>query len=916
MLSDMSKETTPTTTEQWIADYSHANGLTPLAGHSIDSTYAFIGEDLVDSRMVINPFATLATEGSSAEVPAANDAEPQVGAESTTDTEEAPATGQTQSTTEATQPQTAAVATETLRTPGKKDTLRSRMSAKLGLLVERLMASRKEGRVKRGLSNAADKLFTYASKKSRSTTESKTTDSATSQEAQTAVFRETIRAEREQKDDSSRRRTSMMGKIATWWKDKPTRQKEVVDDEKDGYFARVGNRLRNRETTKGDVVRRMGTTAVMAAGLIGVSTAAFLGPNYMDAKEARTQAQAQGRYYEYENTAIAQAVEVKGISKIVSAGGGNGENRPSAQLKNEQIEQGVYVNEVVYDANMGLDGSGPAHAQRSAADGARGYLEDASTANKYGLEWQGVAYSWGNVALAQAYHDAYYNDPALYAKMSETPPIMYNGPFGGGGFDGRFGKIARAMFGVDENVGKTLPKGTTFVYGERDPYATSGDGQQPLTAGFNLMMIGLGAHEQADIDKAYIRIEDDEGNFHMISRFDFAERIGITGAGNAEINAAVNKLFPINHDPDSKIRPKADVIGAMLMGARGLDKMIDPSGNVRIFEMIQAQIPMEWKKLLDNGVNGLNDSVVAVMDAVNNPTPENIQKAFNEVLKTIGAVVGDLQAAMNRNLTTDIQNGGVTVVSQLVSESTGLDYNTVHRQFTGIANQLQQGAESYTAQMQQSWAQQQAAQAQARQSATINSNDTSQVASIPNLSAPSVTINNVPVVSVPEANSSVAPNIYNIPAPEAKPPKATVTAPAEATPPPVEVVAPAEAAPAQAPAPAPVAPAPVEQSAPMAPAPAPVEAPAPPAPVEAPVQPAPVEVAPQPAPAPAPAPVAPVAPQENRVVPPPVVIVPPAPAASVPSVFGPSTPVITLDTAPKASTPSVASLDPELAAAS
>lgn len=895
----MSKETTPTTTEQWIADYSHANGLTPRAGHSIDSTYAFLSEDLVDSRMVINPYATLVTEGIHTEAPASDATDSQAATESATDAPEETAKGDQAPDESATAPQTVAAPTETLRTPGKKDTLRSRISAKLGRLAERLMANKKEGRVKRGLSDAANKLFTYASKTSRAPKNNQTTDPASNEQAQTAVFRETARAEREQKNKSRNGLFSKMGGVARrWWKrtpDAPTKANSTP------------------EVTKKDVKKGawgVGAVAVAAAAAV------LVGP-FGQKAEAIQDAKDNDRLYSYDNAAVVHAVEVhKNVNKTVTVVGGNYQDVPDAEFVEANLEQGVNVQALQYDANMGLDGSGPGRAQHSAVDGSVGLRQAAERQIANGQEWQAASYSWGNTIVAQAYYDAKMTNPELYRQMSEAPPVMYNGPFGGGGFDGPYGKIAMAMFGVNPEIRNALPKGTTFVYGERDPFSTSTYGNQPLTSGFNALLTAVGSHERREIDEAYITIEDDEGNFHKIAPFDAAAALGITGAGNAEINDAINKLFPINHDPDSTVRPKADVIGAILSGAKGLDRMIDPTGNVRVFEMIQAQIPMEWKKLLDNGVNGLNDSVAAVMEAVNNPTPENIQKAFNMVLQTIGTAVGDLQSAMNRNLTTDIQNGGVTVVSQLVSESTGLDYNMVHRQFTGMANQLQQGAEAYKAQMQQAWAQQQAAQVQARQSATINSNDTTLITNIPNPAAPSVTLNNGPVASVPEANSSVVPNVHNIPAPEVKPPKATVTAPAEAAPPVVEVATPAEAAPVQQ-APAPVAPAPVEQSAPMAPAPAPVEAPAPPAPIEAPAQPAPVEVAPQPAPAPAPAPapVAQVAPQENRVVPP-VVIVPPAPAASVPSIFSPSTPVITLDTAPKAPTPSVASLDPELAAAS
>lgn len=899
----MSKETTPTTSESWNPTYSHENGLTPIEGLKVDDTYAFISEDLVDSVFVINPNAPLITESADAPKPASETETPKSDssnaktAESNKGGAKKSTSAQSPAAKESTATYTTAVTTSSEKTPNlsRTEKLRNWASNKLAraaMFLERMTPTKKEGRIGKALSKASANLLKWAHKSDASASTGESTEQPTEPIATKPI-------DAKNKDKKRNGQFAKLGKIATGGNS----TEQQPDDGKRGvkaFFNRAKNNVEQESKGK-NLKRNVGHSAVVAATLAGVSALAFLGPNYLEAKEARIQAQAQGRLYEYENTAIAQAVEVKGISKVVSAAGGNGEARPSAKLKNEQLEQGVYVNEVVYDANMGLDGSGPVHAQHSAQDGARGFLGDAMEAKKHNLDWQGVAYSWGNIPLAQAYYDAYHNDPALYAKMSENPPIMYGGPFGRGGFTGPYAKIATSLFGVNPDIAKTLPKGTTFVYSDRDPYATSGDGSQPLTNLFNLAMIPLGSHNQQNIDAAYITVEDADGNFHKITYFDAAAALGITGAGKDEINIAINKLFPVNTDPNSKERPRADVIGAIFYGAKGIDRMIDPTGNVRIFEMIQAQIPMEWKKLLDNGMNGINDAASAVLDAVNNPTPENIQKAFNEVLRVIGTTVSDLQAAMNRNLTTDVKNGGITVVSQLLSESLNLDYNTVRANISGFVNNMEQGAEEYKAKYMAAQAQAQQANAQAQARAQMQQQVQAQVQG-QQQAAPTFSTDTGAVSRVPQYNAPVVPQA---PANTGPMPKATVNTPSSAPAAVVEqapVARQAESAPVQQQAPAvvnpvesaPVAPAPVEAAAP-APAPAAPAEPAPQAPVQqAPA--APVEVAPAPAPvepaAPAPAPVEsapaapvmPAAPVEAAPAPAPVAqSSQPAPASSSPS---------------------------------
>lgn len=726
------------------------------------------------------------------------------------------------------------------------------------------------------------------------------------QETTPTVFRETVRVEREQPGESKLKRMwSGLGRAAMWAKDgtkngvknqvkaykEAPRLRDIESSSNDN--SRLRDRLKERFGSKDARTAGIGLTALAAVGL------AFGGNAAMDIKEAieRHDMTFAGVTYAIEET--------HGVDTTILVMGGNKQWTPPKELVDIALDEGINVRGTNSIMEMGPL-AGTIDAQTSINDSASTLVDELKALDAAGQHTGVLSYSWGTVVTAEAYHRIKMTDPELYDRLQ--PPVLYGAPLGpNGGFNGPFGKIAMGMFGVDPAIRDSLPKGTTFVYSDRDPFATSGYGQQPLTSGFNVLMSAVGSHGIQPEGSEYITIEDKNGNFHKITKFDAAAALGITGAGHDELNAAIEALFPVNNDPDSTERPDADAISAMFFGAQALDRMIDGgTGTFKLFEHIQAQIPEEWKKLIDNGVDGINDATMAVMEAVNNPTPENIQKAFNAVMSTIGTVLGDFKQAASRDMGTDIKSGTINVTAQMISENLGLDYNMVHQQVSSFANQIEMQAQAFAAQVKVK------AQAylESQKEVTINSTDTTLASSLPKFAAPNIVANLRTPVATAEVttnangtNASVeTTNPYAgmkvtlpVNAPSSELPKAAVVTPAESSPsasaseqaqlvqqpsvlqPRVQTqesvpLAPAPAAAPATPAEAPVVPeqsqsvfAPV-QAAPAAPErsveipAAPIEAPAP-APLQLPIAPAPaMPAAPAPAPieaaspAPAPAP--------------------------------------------------------------
>lgn len=492
------------------------------------------------------------------------------------------------------------------------------------------------------------------------------------------VLKDVISSSKEAKINSEPRFGKLkgsLGRAATQFKELP-RQRDVIDsdeDSKSNFTERVGNRLKTKEVA---------IASLGAAALTGAVLAGALAPNAMEAKAAHDN---QEMIYAGVTYAIEQHRNVDTTAIVI---GGNKEWRPSDQLVQKALDQGVNVEGAHVINEMGPI-AGTVDSKESLNDGASTFERRANELLADGQNVRGIGYSWGSVHIAEGYHRIKEANGGTYPEGIE-PPVLYGAPLGpNGAFKGPFGKIAMGVLGVNPQIMEDLPRGTTFVYGKRDPFATAGPGSQPLTDGFNVLMIAKGSH---GLDgEEYITVEDDNGNFHKIKHFDAAKALGITGAGHDELNAAIDKLFPVNNDPDSKVRPKADAIAALFYGAQALDRMIDGgTGKFTLFEDIQAQLPPELKKLLGDSVDGMNDSTVAVMECFNTGDMMKCKAAFDTVMETINKVMGNTNAMLGRDMVSDIKNGGISVAAKNISQYSGLDYNMVRQQLSSFTDMVMQ----------------------------------------------------------------------------------------------------------------------------------------------------------------------------------------------------------------------------------
>lgn len=648
-------------------------------------------------------------------------------------------------------------------------------------------------------------------------------------------------------------------------------ERQIEKPKSKNGFVRAGEYLRNNKL---DVSRRLAVGALAVGAMFAPMAASMQGTIQNILRNDKV---AEAGY--------AYAIEEhKNIDTTLIEVGGNYQNTPpSDEMRAKGYANGMNIEGLNYIAQMGPV-AGEVPAPVSIEDGASALVARYDELHAKGQKVDFLSYSWGTVVTAEGLNRIKERNGGVWPEdILENPPtfIAYPGA-NGGAFQGPFGKIAMGVLGVNPNH-LELPPGSTVVYTDHDPYATSGPGQAPLTDLFDVFMIAKGSHEIPDQnDPNFVIIKDENGVYHKIYRFDAAKALGITGAGHDELNKAIEAIFPHNLDPDSKTMPKADAIAAMFYGAQALDRMVDGgTGQFTLFEDIQAQLPPEWKQLIGDGVDGINSSTAAVMDCFNTGDPVKCKVAFDTVMDTVHKVLGDFNAAMGRDMTSDIKSGGINVAAKNIAQYTGLDYNMVHQQLSNFTEMLLQPRQTDPLAPRYGSVLQGGAHVNGTtdqfnaDSFKPNAADT-----IPNLD-----LRNNVNVNVPGAggNASASTSIqtplgqargtwdarvdsapaqspgFGVPA-VTEAPKATVSEPAQPAAPaietPVEKQRPAFAQPAQTEIPAvstqvPLAPAPVEAPTPP---PAPIEIQAPvPAPAPAPVQ---VE-APALAPALAPAPAAP-----------------------------------------------------------
>ena len=298
---------------------------------------------------------------------------------------------------------------------------------------------------------------------------------------------------------------------------------------------------------------------------------------------------------------------------------------------------------------------------------------------------------------------------ALYeAHGNQTPAgvkyLQLEGPYHPGGvFDSKYTKAVKPVLnlvGIDSGAGDNdypPDADVEYIYFADSMWAGNGN-ENFMTYMKNMLALGAGSHEIPNLEDPasqgahVVVMTDHQGRTHRIFVRDndiflqMLERSGIHILDSADANAAINAFFPQNIDPDSKEVLQADVRAGMFFAARAIDKQIDPSGQMRIFEDIVNNMPESWKNLAEDAFNGINNSMDKLANAINNPTPENIAIAFQAITHDISKVMTDLGMVM-QNPTGDIRNIAVNTAADQIYQSTGMD---MHSQLEQLADMLEQ----------------------------------------------------------------------------------------------------------------------------------------------------------------------------------------------------------------------------------
>lgn len=332
---------------------------------------------------------------------------------------------------------------------------------------------------------------------------------------------------------------------------------------------------------------------------------------------------------------------------------------------------------------------------------------------------------------------------------------------------GPFGKVGMGLIGLrNSEHDRALPPGARvrMFYNDRDPYASGGN-ESGLSLLYSIAGIPYGTHEvpdRNDPNVTWTMRKDANGVEHWIAHrknewvIDALERAGIKIMDTQSANEAIRALFPRNDDPNAP-PPEADVRKAMTLGARALDRQIDPSGNTKIFETIVENMPEPWKVLMNDSWNGINRAADAVARAAADPSPQNIQHAFNTVMTEIGNFMGGVQEIMGNAPEQQIRTWTVGSIGDIVKDTT--------RQYMGqevdITPQLNQFADVIMATAQK-WADDAKANAQKNQTLGQQGEPLNIISQLPNelpQNNPLITLNTEPngQLVVPEIVQGQAP---------------------------------------------------------------------------------------------------------------------------------------------------------------
>jgi hypothetical protein len=372
---------------------------------------------------------------------------------------------------------------------------------------------------------------------------------------------------------------------------------------------------------------------------------------------------------------------------------------------------------IVYSADMGI---GNGRDSDTSIEEGSAKLVDQYYANKgRGEHTHITAYSFGTYSA----QDAAWR---IYAENgNKWPDDVTIDLIGGAQTDesigkGPFGKVGMGLIGLrNSEHDRAIPPGAKvrMFYNDRDPYASGGN-ESGLSLLYSIAGIGYGTHEvpdRNDPNVTWTMRKDANGVEHWIAHrknewvIDALERAGIKIMDTHSANEAIRALFPRNDDPNAP-PPEADVRKALTLGARALDRQIDPSGNTKIFETVVENMPEPWKVLMNDGWNGINRAADAIARAAADPSPQNIQHAFNVTMSEIGKFMGGVQQIMGNQPEQSVKTWTVSSIGDIVKDTT--------RQYMGqevdITPQLNQFADVMMATAKQ-WAAEAAANAEKNQ---------------------------------------------------------------------------------------------------------------------------------------------------------------------------------------------------------
>lgn len=706
----------------------------------IDGKYRFVTEDLIDSRLVVDPYASLVTDSPKSES-AVNTTQANIASNPEAQDKNAVPTSEV-----------------LLDQPDsdEKESLLNRLRGKLGSVAERLVSKVKNERVKRKLGLAADRLMG------------------------TAKY-EAWRAQSLPSDLSEK-------------SNKARQLEEYQVQEGDNRRTRVKKWLGRNAVTLS-----VGSSVVGGLIMAGVARQylAYESSGHrsvsLGVNEAANSIDIGPVEHEFTSTMIVAG----------GFGQGPAELAPIGELRDKGFENGVNVEGVGvnYPGQMGL-GAGEMSMDESAiigeADMYAKYERSKSTGELVHL----AGYSEGSlVATRTANRIAAENGGVLPDNVRVT---LIGSPYQQYGIGNNvFGQALNPILDhMGIPLHERPPAGTEVVYMDTDPYANAAN-MNPTTLLKNLLTLPMGTHAIPDqVNMQSYTFTDNEGIIHTVYSgnemlFQALELQGLHIADTASANAAINAFFPIGKNGEPL---PADVRAGLAYSATAMDNQIAEAmglapGSVRVVQDIVANMPPEFKDLGQAGFDAVNNiTTLGAEIAAGKIDPltgfTKIMGEFQNFTTKLGVAIPNPEQGH-----TPVNDWGFNSARDITNNATGQNFSA---EFNAAreesAEHLKKLAEEWRVKAEE-WRAEQAAAAEAKAAAAESaaSNANQAPAWTPSAPAATPTAPRQETWTPPAAPAAPAPQSAPA-APEAPAPAAPAAAPvAEASP----VVAPApEAAPA------------------------------------------------------------------------------------------------------------------------